>query len=234
VIEDACHALGARYNGRPVGSLSHLTVFSFHPVKHITTGEGGMVTTDNPEFAKRLRMFRNHGLDADARQREVEGRWSSDMVMLGYNYRLSDIACALGLSQLRRLDANLARRRQIAQRYTEAFRAMPGVIPPVVRPEVAHAWHLYPIRLDLGRLRVDRDEIVRVLRAERISATVHYIPVHWHPYYRQTFGYQPGACLVAETAYKQLVSLPMFHGMTDQDAEDVITAIRKVLASYGA
>jgi perosamine synthetase len=232
VIEDACHALGAEYKGRRVGSISHMTVFSFHPVKHITTGEGGLVTTDDAELARRLRMFRNHGIDSDARQRQAQGQWYYEMLTLGYNYRLTDIGCALGLSQLRRLDANLARRRELAARYNASFQDMRAVIPPAVRPDVNPAWHLYPIRLDLPKLRVGRAEIFRTLRAENIGVNVHYIPVHLHPYYRERFGYQGGECTVAERAYEQLISLPMFHGMTDQDLEDVIEAVRKVVSYY--
>lgn len=232
VIEDACHALGAEYKGRRVGGISHMTVFSFHPVKHITTGEGGMVTTNDAELARRLRIFRNHGIDSNARQRQAEGQWYYEMVELGYNYRLTDIGCALGLSQLKRLDANLRRRREIAERYTMALQNVPGVIPPVVRPDVVPAWHLYPIRLDMARLRVGRGEIFRALRAENIGVNVHYIPVHLHPYYRQRFGYQGGEYPVAEAAYEQLISLPMFHGMSDQDVGDVIEAVTKVMIYY--
>lgn len=232
VIEDACHALGAEYKGKRVGSISRITVFSFHPVKHITTGEGGMVTTEDAELAHRLRVFRNHGIDSDARQRQAEGQWYYDMVALGYNYRLTDIGCALGLSQLRRLHTNLARRREIAARYTGALQGIPGVIPPAVRPDVNPAWHLYPIRLDLARLRVDRAEIFRALQAEGLGVNVHYIPVHMHPYYREHLGYQGGEYPVAEDAYERLISLPMFHAMSDQDVEDVIEAVSKVLGYY--
>ncbi len=232
VIEDACHALGAKYRKHSVGSIADMTVFSFHPVKHITTCEGGMVTTDNADYAEALRRFRNHGISSDARQRQSAGQWHYEMVALGFNYRLPDIACALGLSQLRRLDGNLARRRAIAARYTAAFREMPGIIPPGVRPEVSPAWHLYPIRLDLAKLSADRGEVFRALRAENIGVNVHYIPVHLHPYYRDRFGYKGGEFPVAENAYERLISLPMFHGMTDQDANDVIAAVSKVRLAF--
>ena len=232
VIEDACHALGAEYKGRRVGSISQMTVFSFHPVKHITTGEGGMVTTDNVELARQLRLFRNHGIDGDARQRQAECQWFYEMVLLGYNYRLTDIGCALGLSQLRKMDTDLARRRKIAARYTAAFQSVPGVIPPAVRPDVKPAWHLYPIRLDLAKFPMDRAEIFRALRAEGLGVNVHYIPVHLHPYYRSTFGYAGGEYPVAEDAYERLISLPMFHTMTDQGIEDVQETMHKVLSHY--
>ncbi len=234
VIEDAAHALGASYEGRRVGSISHMTVFSFHPVKHITTGEGGMVTTNDPELARRLRLLRNHGIDLDARerQRQINGQWYYEMVALGYNYRLSDIGCALGLSQLRRLEANLARRRAIAEWYSAALREIPAVVPPSMRSDVNSAWHLYPIRLELEKLSVGRAEVFRALRAENIGVNVHYIPVHLHPYYRSKLGYSVGEYPVAERAYESLISLPIFHEMKDQDVEDVIQAVGKVMTHY--
>ncbi len=232
VIEDACHALGAEYGGRRVGSIADMTVFSFHPVKHITTGEGGMVASNNPQFAETLRRFRNHGISSDARQRQSAGQWHYEMVLLGFNYRLPDIVCALGIQQLKRLDANLSRRREIAAQYTSAFGEVPGVIPPRVRPETNPAWHLYPIRLDLEKLSADRAQIFRALRAENIGVNVHYIPVHLHPYYRDRFGFRGREFPVAEDAYARLISLPMFHGMTDQDVKDVIAAVTKVLSTY--
>jgi UDP-4-amino-4,6-dideoxy-N-acetyl-beta-L-altrosamine transaminase len=232
VIEDACHALGAKYRGRSAGSISHMTVFSFHPVKHITTGEGGMVATDSAEFAETLRRFRNHGISSDAYQRQISAQWYYEMVSLGFNYRMPDILCALGNQQLKRLDGNLARRREIADRYTQAFREIPGIIFPEARSDVSHAWHLYPIRLQPEMLGVDRARIFSALRAENIGVNVHYIPVHLHPYYRDRFGYRGGEYPVAEQAYERLISLPMFHGMTDQDVADVIHAVSKVAEHY--
>ncbi len=232
VIEDACHALGAEYKGSRVGRIADMTVFSFHPVKHITTGEGGMVTTNNPKFAETLRCFRNHGISSDARQRQSAGQWHYEMVLLGFNYRLPDIVCALGIEQLKKLEPNLSRRREIAAIYDAAFRQLPGIIPPVVKSDVNPAWHLYPIRLDLEKLSVHRGQIFRALRAENIGVNVHYIPVHLHPYYRDRFGYRGGEFPVAEAAYSQLISLPMFHSMSEQDIADVIHAVKKVLANY--
>lgn len=232
VIEDACHALGAEYKKHRVGSIAHLTVFSFHPVKHVTTGEGGMVTTNNAGFAETLRRFRNHGVSSDARARHAAGRWHYEMVLLGFNYRLSDVSSALGLQQLTKLEMNLARRRQIAARYTDAFRKMPAIRTPAVASEVNPAWHLYPIRLQLDNASGSRDEIFQALRAENIGVNVHYIPVHLHPYYRDRFGYKGGEYPIAETAYESLLSLPMFHGMTNADVEDVIAAVRKVLSHF--
>jgi len=232
VIEDACHALGAEFRGARVGSLADMTVFSFHPVKHITTGEGGMVTTSSGDFAETLRRFRNHGISSEARQRQSAGQWYYEMVLLGFNYRLPDFACALGMQQLKRLDANLARRREIAALYTAAFREIPGVVPPPVLPDANPAWHLYPIRLNLEKLTADRAQVFRALRAENIGVNVHYIPVHLHPYYKDRFGFRNGAFPVAEGAYARLLSLPMFHAMSGQDVNDVIAAVAKVVTFY--
>ena len=232
VIEDACHALGAEHRRRRVGSVADMTVFSFHPVKHLTTGEGGMVTTESAEYAEALRRFRNHGISSDARQRQSAGQWHYEMVLLGFNYRLTDVACALGLSQLKKLEPNLLRRREIAARYASAFRDLAEVTPPAVRAEMNPAWHLYPIRLNLERLSATRSQIFQALRAENIGVNVHYIPVHLHPYYRDRFEYRGGEYPVAEDAYERLISLPMFHGMTDQDVKDVIAAVRKIVGHY--
>ena len=232
LIEDACHALGAEYQGKRVGSIADMTVFSFHPVKHLTTGEGGMVATNDARLAETLRRFRNHGISSEARQRQESGQWFYEMVLLGFNYRLTDIACALGLSQLEKLAANLARRREIAAQYTAAFRDLPAIVLPTVRAGVLPAWHLYPVRLNLEMLAVGRGEVFRALRAENIGVNVHYIPVHLHPYYRDQFGHRDGECPVAEAAYERLISLPMFHGMTDADVGDVVRAVSKVILPY--
>jgi len=232
LVEDASHALGAEYRGRRVGSIADLTVFSFHPVKHLTTGEGGMVTTNDDRQAETLRRFRNHGISSEARQRQEAGQWYYEMVLLGFNYRLTDIACALGLSQLRKLDANLARRREIAALYTSAFSELPEIKVPMVRTQSNPAWHLYAIQLQLEMLSVGRGEIFRALRAENIGVNVHYIPVHLHPYYRERLGHKEGDYPVAEAAYKRLISLPMFHSMAGTDVKDVCHALRKVIAQY--
>jgi perosamine synthetase len=232
VIEDACHALGSEYHGQPVGNISHMTVFSFHPVKHITTAEGGMVTTNDARIADILRKFRNHGINSNARDRQREGQWHYEMVVLGFNYRLSDIACALGLAQLGKLDVNLARRRGIAARYMSELSGLPGIVLPAVQSGVNPAWHLFPIRINPAELSAGRGEIFRALRAENIGVNVHYIPVHIHPYYRERFGYAGGEFPVAESAYERLISLPMFHAMSDQDTADVVKAVQKVILHY--
>lgn len=232
VIEDACHALGAKYRGRDVGGICDMTVFSFHPVKHITTGEGGMVCTNDDELAAKLRRFRNHGIEGDARQRQAKGQWYYEMVDLGYNYRLTDIGCALGLSQLGRLENNITKRRKIAACYDDELKNLPGIILPSVRDDVQPAWHLYPIRFHRKSFRVGREVIFAAIRAENLGVNVHYIPVHTHPYYRNRFGDHCGEYPNAEAAYDTLISLPMFHGMTDQDVKSVIAVMKKVFGYY--
>ena len=231
LVADACHALGGRYKGRSVGSLATLNTFSFHPVKHIATGEGGMVTTDDHELAQSIRFFRNHGITSDHRRRAEQGSWYYEMVDLGYNYRLSDIACALGTSQLTKLDRWVERRRAIAGRYREAFQDIQGIEPLEESPEVDHAYHLFVVRLTDG-LEDRRAEIFSALRAEGIGVNVHYVPVHLHPYYRKTLGTAPGQFPVAEDAYRRILSLPIFPAMTDQDVSDVIASVRKVVPAF--
>ena len=231
LISDACHALGGAYKGRSVGTLADLSTFSLHPVKHITTGEGGVITTDDASLAQKMRAFRNHGLTSDHRQRAATGSWFYEMVELGYNYRLTDFQAALGISQLQKLPQWIARRTEIAQRYDEAFVEQPGIQPLGVRPDVVHAYHLYVVQLDLERLCADRAQVFAALRAENIGVNVHYIPVPWHPYYQQR-GYGRGHWAVAEAAYARILSLPLFPMMSDQDVEDVIVACRKVLRAH--
>jgi len=229
LVADACHSLGGRYGDRPVGTLARLSAFSLHPVKHITTGEGGMVTTNDPDLAGRMKIFRNHGITADHRVREAQGSWFYEMKDLGYNYRLTDFQCALGISQMAKLPRWIARRREIAGRYDDAFADLSAMNPLSVREGVYHAYHLYVIRLDLASLRVGRAELFSALRAAGIGVNVHYIPVHLHPYYRERFGTAPGLCPNAEAAYERILSLPLYPGMRDRDVGEVIAAVRKVV-----
>ncbi len=231
LVADACHAIGGSYKGRLVGSLADLNTFSFHPVKHATTGEGGAITTDDEALARRMRVFRNHGITSDHRQRAKENPWFYEMVELGYNYRLSDIQCALGISQLRKLRAWVERRRAIARMYDEAFGAMQGVSPLETRPDASHAYHLYVVLLD-APLQCGRGDVFAALRAEGIGVNVNYVPVHLHPFYRERFGTRAGMCPVAEDAYERLLCLPMFPRMSDSDVEDVIVAMNKVISHY--
>jgi perosamine synthetase len=231
VIEDAAHSLGGAYRGRAVGSIADLTTFSFHPVKIVTTGEGGAVTTERADLAARMRRFRSHGIDGDFRDRDARGLEFSPMVELGLNYRLSDLGCALGLSQLGRLERYVKRRTQIAERYAAALADTPGVTLPAVPAHVRHGWHIFPVLLDLDRLRVDRRAVLAALRAENVGAIVHYVPAYWHPYY-EALGYRRGLCPRAEAAWARLVTLPIFPSMTDGDTDDVIAALAKVLGAY--
>ncbi|HOK07941.1 MAG TPA: UDP-4-amino-4,6-dideoxy-N-acetyl-beta-L-altrosamine transaminase [Syntrophales bacterium] len=230
LVSDACHALGAKYKGRPVGSLADLTVFSFHPVKHITTGEGGMITTDHPELADRMRIFRNHGITTDHRQREALGSWFYEMVDLGYNYRITDFQCALGLSQLKKLPIWLKRRHEIADEYRKFFSGSIDFEPLIVRDKVYHAYHLYIIRLKSKKKDLTRNHVFKWLRTEGIGVNVHYIPVHLHPFYQTRFKTGPGLCPVAEAAYAEIISLPIYPAMTKETVVTVTRKLRKVIA----
>jgi perosamine synthetase len=229
LISDACHALGAQYSGHKVGSLADLTVFSFHPVKHITTGEGGMVVTDNIEYANRMRRFRNHGIQSTHRQRAETGTWYYEMLDLGYNYRLTDIQCALGLSQLKKLSGWIERRREIAKMYAEGFADESCVKALKVSEDAFHVYHLYVVQLSIERIKASRSEIFSSLRNAGIGVNVHYIPVHLHPYYKMNFGTLAGLCPVAENAYERILSIPIFPAMTNDDVQRVIVSVKKVL-----
>ncbi len=229
LIDDACHALGARYKGRNLGALADQSIFSFHPVKHITTAEGGIIVTDDSEAATRLRLFRNHGISSEFRQRESRNSWYYEMIDLGYNYRISDIQCALGISQLRKLGQFIDIRREIACYYDEALDAIEGVIPLSVRSDVWHAYHLYVVKLDKNILGIDRNHIFKQMRKLGIGVNVHYIPVHLHPFYRQNYNTNYGLCPVAEEEYKHIMSLPIHQGMSKEDAHMVIDRLTQVV-----
>ena len=228
LVADASHALGGGDRGSAVGGLADLSTFSLHPVKAITSGEGGMITTDDPGLAERMRRFRNHGFTRDHRQRAQAGSWYYEMTELGYSYRLTDFQCALGLSQLSKLPGWIARRQQIARQYDRAFAELPGVEPLGARDGVSHARHLYVVRLNREVLKVGRAEVFAALREAGIGVGVHYIPVHLHPFYRERFGTGPGDCPVAEAAYEEILSLPIFPAMTDRDAGEVVAAVEQV------
>lgn len=222
LLADACHSLGGTLDGRPAGALAEMSAFSLHPVKPVTSGEGGMVTTDDGDLAETMRRFRNHGIASDHRAREAEGTWFYTMETLGYNYRLSDIQCALGLSQLKKLGEWTARRRAIAECYDEAFADLPNVTPLALRADAESAWHLYVIRLADG---IDRKGVFEALRGRGVGVNVHYIPVHLHPYYRERLGTALGLCPVAEAAYERILSLPIFPAMSDGEVARVIDAV---------
>lgn len=232
VIEDGAHALGAIYQGKKVGSLSDMTMFSFHPVKHITTGEGGMITTNNPVYYEKLLLFRSHGITRNPHLlKKTEGPWYYEMLDLGYNYRITDIQSILGVSQLDKLEMFLQKRRDYAALYIEKIAQIEGIVTPHSRSLEEAAWHLFVIQLELEKFQVDRREIFEALLKENIGVNVHYIPVYLHPYY-QELGYRAGQCPVAERLYERMITIPLFPKMTERDLEDVVVALDKVLSYY--
>src|SRR5579883_3369314 len=226
IIADACHAPGATYKGRAAGTLADISCFSFHPVKHLTTCEGGMAVTDDAGMAQHMRRFRNHGIDSDHRSREAAGAHAYDMTELGFNYRLPDVQCALGLAQLSRLKTWVAARQRIAEFYNEAFAGIAEAVPLKTRQDRTHAYHLYVVRLMDG---IDRDRVFQRLRTEGIGANVHYAPVYLHSHYRK-LGYGEGLAPKAEAASRQILSLPMFPAMTRADVGRVVAALDRATA----
>jgi len=223
LISDACHSIGGKYKGRNVGTLADLTCLSFHPVKHITTGEGGMILGNNEEFATKMKAFRGHGITSDFHQREEKGAWFYEMEFLGYNYRITDFQCALGISQLKKLPKWIERRQQIAAIYDKAFDGDPSIVPISKSQNVSHAYHLYVVRLEKN----DRNSAFSKLRNLGIGVNVHYLPVHFHPYYKRTFGTGEGICPVAEEAFRKIISLPIFPGLSDKDICFVIKTLKE-------
>jgi dTDP-4-amino-4,6-dideoxygalactose transaminase len=227
VIEDAAHALPSEYRGKQVGQISEFTCFSFYATKTLTTGEGGMITTDNPEAADRMRLMRLHGIERDAWKRyRGDGSWRYEVLEAGFKYNLTDFQSAIGLVQLAKCDAMHQVRQTIALRYTAAFSSHEELLVPEIRPECSTSWHLYILRLRLDRLRVDRDAFIRALKERGVTCSVHFIPLHLQPYYRRAYGYKAGDFPQAEQQYGSCLSLPIFPGMTEQEIEHVIRAVQ--------
>lgn len=232
IIEDAAHALGTTYKNKKIGSIGDMTMFSFHPVKHITTGEGGVITTNNPLFYEKLIQFRTHGIERNPQKLlENHGPWYYEMQFLGYNYRLTDIQAALGLSQLSKLDSFIKTRKKYVDIYNKEFSYLSEITIPKQLPQTDSSWHLYIIRLNTKLLKCNRKEIYEALQRENIGVNVHYIPVHLQPFY-QKLGYGKGICPQAENIYEEFITLPLFPKMTEADVWDVIKAVRKVLSFY--
>jgi dTDP-4-amino-4,6-dideoxygalactose transaminase len=232
VIEDAAHAFPAKYRGRMIGTISDFTAFSFYVTKTLATGEGGMLTTPNPEYAKRIAIMTLHGISRDAWKRYTsEGSWYYEVMQAGYKYNMTDIAAAIGLHQLARSEWLLERRRAIAQRYTEAFSQLPEVVTPPNPAHVEHAWHLYMLRLRLERLSITRDAFIQALAKANIGSSVHFIPLHLHPFYRDMYQLAAEDFPAALHAYLQVISLPIYPGMTDEDVGDVIAAVEQIIAA---
>lgn len=233
LIEDGAHSIGTKYNGVPVGSIADMTTFSFHPVKTVTGGEGGAVLTNREDLYQKLLLYRSHGITKDERfyQRESDGPWYHEQIDLGYNYRITDIQCALILSQLDKLERFVKRRREIVARYNEAFRRLPELF---VQEEIAESdtvRHLYILRIVPEKLKIDRKGFFEALAAENIACNVHYIPVYRHPYYEK-LGYKKGLCPNAEKLYNEILSLPLYYSLSDSDVEDVIAAVEKIVEYY--
>lgn len=223
VIEDGAHALGADYKGKKIGSVSDMTTFSFHPVKHITTGEGGMIVTNDEKLYERLKLFRSHGITRDERfLTKNEGDWYYQQLELGYNYRITDIQCALGVSQMKKLDKFVERRKELVRKYNEAFEKIPQIVCPAQKEGCNNSWHLYVIQVE------DRKEVFDKLRQAEINVNVHYIPVYKHPYY-QEHGYEKVCCPNAEKLYEHIISLPLYPGLTDEEQDYVIEQVLKLV-----
>jgi dTDP-4-amino-4,6-dideoxygalactose transaminase len=233
VIEDAAHALPASYCGKSIGAISELTAFSFYATKTLSTGEGGMVTTSNENYARRLQIMRLHGISRDAWKRySAEGSWHYEVVEAGYKYNLTDMQSALGLVQLTKCDAMNESRRQIAKRYTEAFRRLDALELPEILSDRTTSWHLYVLRLRLDQLRIDRGRVIQELGERGVSASVHFIPLHLQPFYQRTFNYKEGDCPVAEQEYQRCLSLPLYPTMSEEEVEHVIWAVRDVVSCW--
>ncbi len=232
VIEDAAHAVGSEYRGRRIGTHSRAVAFSFYPTKNMTTGEGGAITTNDDELATRIRLLSLHGMSRDAWQRYAEkGSWYYEVVEAGFKYNMTDLEAALGLHQLRRLDQLIRMRQEIAEKYREGFADLPELVLPAELPDRSHAYHLYAVRLDLGRLRIGRAEFIERLQKARIGASVHFIPLHRHPFYQKTFGYGPDQFPCCEELYQGLLSLPLYPRMSEQDVSNVIEVTRELVES---
>lgn len=232
ILEDAAHAIGARYRDSRIGdcAYSSMAMFSFHPVKHVTTGEGGAIMTNDEALRDRLRLFRSHGITKDPKRlsQTSPGPWYQEQVLLGHNFRLTDLQAALGTSQLRKLDRFIARRREIAARYDNAFSGLKGIRPLGTLPQSEHAYHLYVVQIDFQGLGKERGPVMDALRERQIGTQVHYVPVHMHPDYA-AYGYAKGAFPVAEGIYERALSLPMYPALTDADVDRVVRALREVL-----
>jgi dTDP-4-amino-4,6-dideoxygalactose transaminase len=233
VIEDAAHALPARYHDRTVGTIGDITCFSFYATKTITTGEGGMATTENPQWAERMRVMSFHGISHDAWNRYTkEGSWYYEVIYPGFKYNLTDLAAAIGVEQLKKCDQFYEARSRIAQRYDEAFADLPEIQTPTAGVTLQHAWHLYIIQLQLERLKIDRAQFSKALTDHNIGTSVHFIPLHLHPFYKNTYGYRPMDFPQATAAFEGIISLPIYPNMTEENVAYVCRTVRKLAEEH--
>ncbi|MGC8489735.1 MAG: DegT/DnrJ/EryC1/StrS family aminotransferase [Clostridia bacterium] len=235
LVEDAAHAIATRYKGRLVGSYDHFAAFSFYATKNLATGEGGALSCPTPEMAERVRLLSSHGMSKNAWSRYTEaGSWYYEIHEAGYKYNMTDLQAALGLVQLERLHALQDRRAEIARAFNDAFAQDPALVPPVTPPDVEPAWHIYPLRIREQALTINRDRFFEELKARQIGCSVHFIPIHFHPYYHERFGWPEGSYPNAEAYFRGEISLPLYPGMSDQDVADVVEAVRGVAAEHRA
>jgi len=233
IIEDAAHAFPSTFQGQPIGSISDFTCFSFYATKTITTGEGGMITTNNDEWADRCRIMALHGISRDAWKRYTEqGNWYYEVVAPGYKYNLTDIASGIGLAQLKKSNHMLSRRKEIASQYNRAFGNRKEFQIPLNTDTIGHAWHLYLLRLNAEHCAIGRNEFIDEMKTRKIGTSVHFIPLHMHPYYRTTYKYQDSDFPIASTEYKRVVSLPLYSKMKDSDVTDVIECVLDILDGH--
>jgi UDP-4-amino-4,6-dideoxy-N-acetyl-beta-L-altrosamine transaminase len=233
VVEDAAHAFSATYKGKKIGTIGDITSFSFYATKTITTAEGGMITTDDDELAEKTRLLSLHGISHDAWKRySSEGSWYYEILYPGYKYNMTDIQASMGIQQLKKVDKLQEARKGIAKLYTSTFKDTPEITEPYVGEEVEHTWHLYPILINTDLLKIDRNRFIDALKAENIGTSVHFIPVHLHPYYCKQFGFKRGDFPESEYVYDHITSLPLFPRMTEADARDVIAAVKKIIEYY--
>lgn len=233
IIEDAAHALPAWFNNKKIGTIGDMTCFSFYATKTLATGEGGMITTENDEWAEKIKILRLHGISKDAWKRyTAEGSWYYEVIEAGYKYNMTDIQASLGIAQLKKVEWMWEKRKYIAERYTEAFKDSDAIIPPYVKSDRISAWHLYVIKLNLESLKIDRAKFIEELKAKGIGTSVHFIPLHRHPFYRNAFGYRSQDFPVSEWLYERIISLPIYPAMTGEEISYVIEGVIDVCTRF--
>ncbi len=233
VIEDAAHAIGTKYKDKNIGNIGDMTCFSFYATKNLTTAEGGMITTNDEELAEKARILSLHGISKDAWNRySSEGSWYYEILFPGFKYNMSDLQASIGIHQLDKLDHMQKRREEIANIYNNSFKDIPQIFIPTVKSYTTHAWHLYPLLINTDLLKINRNEFIEALKAENIGTSVHFIPLHLHPYYKERYGFKRGDFPNAEDIFDHEISLPLYPRMTDEDVFDVVYAVRQLINHY--